>query len=157
MKILLRTDFCSNEFWNDANYALVTISPEQLKAILKLKEDFHRFFKHAKKTVDDAFGYGHLRISSPASITFFKDNDENTIDQLMGEDKFKEPAQYKVVDDNWELPPGCDTARTECHMIQIDNNHHQLWIIANSKDSADYLETALPNLLLKRGKIILAE
>lgn len=150
MKLIFETTFNSNEYWTGTTYCLIEMSTRDAEYILAMRQSAVEFLGRIQKISGETYGYGHVRYSIPGvGLTFFDDNNDSAIEKIL------DGNAYEFVDDKWEIPEDCEHARTECHQIQIHSDDGELFIIASSKHSSDYVEVQLPDFHIKAGKIII--
>jgi hypothetical protein len=148
MKFLFRTNFVSNEYWDDTAFALVTLDQKDFATIRTLTRESRAFLNRIGKIRHVSYA-GSTSLDFPGSVEYFDDDEAETFSKLIGDD---EGAWARVAAD-FEVPDGTALGRTELHRLMI---HHDgdLWLKSNSKDSGDYVEVELPSLsALRKAEI----
>lgn len=150
MKLLLTTDFNTNEYWEGTSYCLLQLSTDGLERLLDLRQKALTILADLKQTVGQGYGFGALEWSLPGNLIFFDDYDENTITALLGE------KDFTTVPEEWEPPQACAQAHTELHTASAHSDG-DIWIRATCKHSSDFVEVNLPYLTLENGQIKISD
>jgi hypothetical protein len=133
-KIVLKTNYVSEEFWDGTAFALIELDPGEAQKILEFREKSTEFMA----TLTDC--PARLRVDFPGAMAVFDDDDE-TIAAIQSVRDANEG--FVRVPDDFEIPDRCEKARIELESINIHHNG-DLWLEATSKHSGDYLEIELP-------------
>lgn len=146
MKLLLTTDFYSDEYADGVHFCLLDADANDVDKIMAISKASTDFLKTLVDIANDTYVSGAVQWPLPASATIFDDDDDGTISGLLGY------LEFVVVPDNWEIPKDCTQYRVDFTELCIHGNG-DLWVRGHSKYSSDYVEINLPQFSLENGQI----
>src|ERR1039458_9098207 len=112
MKFLFRTNFVSNEYWDGAAYALLTLTTKDLRQIARLKRESVAFLNRMGKILGVSY-VGSTNLDLPGHVKYSDDDNADTLSTLLE----TAGADWMRVPDDFGLPAGVEQADTDHHRL----------------------------------------
>lgn len=149
MKLLFKTDFVSNEYWNGTDYVVVNVDPRNARKIMELRDRAVTYLPLMTEVAGCPALTGNIRIPCKLPGRFFADPQlTNNRDLTELFENANEGKYVAVVPEDFDPSainesPHLEYAKVDSIFLQFDADG-EIWIVAYAKHSGDYIEVGLP-------------